>query len=170
MFSRNCIHSAAKKTAENPNGIMMEKRNGIQGPISPQNVSNQDLFNLQKRPILQDSKGAQPHIAGFQRSLAPLVGSGAKPLFARPLARFLRQLRHFSRSRALARSLLSFLASSKSHPNGGKKQLYSRIVKFTQGGMEYKVPFRPPNVSNQYPLGNRHPAKEMFYSNIQRNT
>ena len=48
------------------------------------------------------------------------------------MAHFLRQLRHSSRSRAPARSLLSFLASSKLHPFCGKNQSYPRIVKFIQ--------------------------------------
>ena len=99
----------------------------------------------------------RPYIAGFPRSSAPWVESGAKPLFARPLAHFLRHLRHFSRSRALARSLLSFLASSKLHPNAGKKRQHSRSVKFTQAEWDTGFPFRPQNVSNQYPSNPRKP-------------
>ena len=86
------------------------------------------------------------------------ISEGLIPLwlfFARPLAPFLRQHRHFSRSRALARSLLSFLASSKLHPTGGKKRQHSRSVKTYQGGMGYRVPISPQDVSNQYPANPR---------------
>ena len=122
----------------------LPRRNGIQGShfAHKKNSVTRTRQTHKKRPKIVGSKG-----------LSPLVGSGAKPLFARPLARFLRQLRHFSRSRALARSLLSFLASSKSHPNGGKKRQHSRIVKLTpkahpkRNGIQ--GPISPQNVSNQ---------------------
>ena len=65
--------------------------------------------------------------APFFHSLLPRnhIHSAAKKshfhaLSSSPKSRFLRQLRHSSRSRAPARSLLSFLASSKLHPTGGK--------------------------------------------------
>ena len=74
-----------------------------------------------------------------------------KKFFARPLARFLRQLRCSAQSRALARSFASRLVSSKSHPLGGKKRQHSQSVKTYQGGMGYRVPISPQDVSKQYP-------------------
>jgi hypothetical protein len=70
----------------------------------------------------------------------------AKKFFARPLARFLRQLRCSAQSRALARSFASRLVSSKLHPIGGKKRQRSQSVKIYQGGMGYRLPISPQKV------------------------
>ena len=77
---------------------------------------------LQERRIVHLAKTA-PY-CGIPEGLEPLW-----LFFARPLARFLRQLRCSAQSRALARSFASRLVSSKSHPTGGKKRQHSRSVK-----------------------------------------
>jgi 2,4-dienoyl-CoA reductase-like NADH-dependent reductase (Old Yellow Enzyme family) len=59
---------ADKKTSAFTNLLNLPKRNGIQGSISPQYLSNQYPLNPQKHLILRDSKGAQPLWRGVGQS------------------------------------------------------------------------------------------------------
>ena len=82
------------------------------------------------------------------------------------MAHFLRQLRHSSRSRALAHSLLSFLASSKLHPFCGKKQGEIRMLKFTQ---IFSPECRPFIVSIVIAVGHVRWHAPSFHSLLSRN-